>query len=109
MKSDMQLEIDRIQSLYREWLALQPKLQAAQQDWQRSSEIMQMLEAFYFNGSYQDFHQRIENGEHVDLTTLGEYSVMSEDALWNAFHEQSTLAWERVRTGMAVLDPENRS
>ncbi|WP_373742194.1 DUF4298 domain-containing protein [Neisseria sp.] len=106
MQPDMQPTIDRIQSLYREWLDLQAKLEAAQKDWQRSRDIMHELEQFYFEGEYQDFYARIENGETVDLKTQGEYSVMSEDALWNAFHDFTDLAWERLRTGIAVLDPK---
>ncbi|WP_416190584.1 DUF4298 domain-containing protein [Neisseria sp. CCUG12390] len=106
MQPDMQPTIDRIQSLYREWLDLQAKLESAQKDWQRSRDIMQELSTFYFDGEYQNFYARIENGEHVNLRTDGEYSVMSEDALWNAFHDQSALAWERLRTSVAVLDPE---
>ena len=106
MSDPMQPEIDRIQALYREWIDMQPKLAAAKQDWQRSRDIMQQLSDFYFNGRYQDFHTRIEQGEAVDLHTAGEYSVMSEDALWNAFHDQSTLAWERIRSSLAVVDPQ---
>lgn len=108
MKQDMQPTIDHIQALYREWLTLQAKIEAAQKDWQRGREIMQELSAFYFDGAYRDFHERLENGETADLQTEGEYSVMSEDALWNAFHDQSALAWERVRTSIAVLDPDNQ-
>lgn len=106
MTRTMQQQIDHIQSLYREWLSLEKRLEAAQKDWQRSREVMRELEQFYFEGRYQEFHSRIENGEAVDLHTGGEYSVMSEDALWNAFHDFTGLAWERVHTGIAVLDPK---
>ena len=42
----------------------------------------------------------------MDLRTQGEYSVMSEDAIWNALAEQDSLAWQRLRSAMAVLDRE---
>ncbi|QMT31927.1 DUF4298 domain-containing protein [Alysiella filiformis] len=102
----MQDKINQIQDLYRQWQQLQPKLAQAQQDWQQSCAIMQQLNDFYFDGEYREFYEAIENGAKVDLTTQGEYSVMSEDALWNAFHEHQHMAWQRLRSAMAELDPE---
>lgn len=101
-----QARIDAIQKRYREWTQLLPKLEAAQQDWQRGIEIMRELTQFYFEGEYMRYHEAIENGLDVNLHTEGEYSVMSEDALWNAFHEQHTLAWQRLRSAIAVLDSD---
>lgn len=102
--ASVQARIDEIQALYREWQALVPRLEAAQADWQRGVDIMRALARFYFEGEYSRYHQAIEDGLAVDLHTQGEYSVMSEDALWNAFHEQDTLAWQRLRAALAVLD-----
>ncbi|MDO4777487.1 MAG: DUF4298 domain-containing protein [Cardiobacteriaceae bacterium] len=99
-----QARIHEIQQLYREWTQLLPKLEAAKADWQRGIEIMQKLAHFYFEGEYLQYHQAIEEGLPVDLRTEGEYSVMSEDAIWNAFHEQDALAWQRLRSAIAVLD-----
>lgn len=99
-----QARINDIQRLYREWTQLVPKLEAAKADWQRGAEIMRKLAHFYFEGEYSKYHQAIEEGLPVDLRTEGEYSVMSEDALWNAFHEQDALAWQRLRSAVAVLD-----
>lgn len=104
----MQNKINEIQSLYREWLQLHDKLATAQQDWQRCNTIMAQLNEFYFNGAYREFNEAIENGAKVDLTTQGEYSVMSEDALWNAFHEHQHMAWQFMRVAMATLDPNNQ-
>lgn len=104
----MQQEIDRLQALYREWVNLQPKLEAALADFRRSNELMAELSQFYFEGDYRAFHDRIEQGEAVKLYTEGEYSIMSEDTLWNAYHEQSETAWAFVRNGLAVVDPSNK-
>ncbi|ULJ62192.1 DUF4298 domain-containing protein [Wielerella bovis] len=103
----MQNEINRIQALYREWLQLYEKLQDSQRDWQRSREIMDELNQFYFQGKFREFCERIEQGEDVDLRTEGEYSVMSEDTLWNAFHEHQQLAWARLRGAIDVLDKQD--
>lgn len=101
-----QARIDAIQKLYREWTQLLPKLQAAQQDWQRGIEIMRELSHFYFEGEYMPYYEAIENGLAVNLHTEGEYSVMSQDALWDAFHEQHALAWQRLRSAIDVLDSQ---
>lgn len=99
-----QPRINHIQSLYREWTQLVPRLQAAQADWQRGIEIMRELADFYFNGDYARLQQAMENGLSLDLHTAGEYSIMSEDAILNALQEQQTLAWQRLRSALAVLD-----
>lgn len=102
--SEIQARIDEIQLLYREWTQLLPKLQANHHDWRRSAEILHKLAHFYFDGEYRQYHEALENGLKINLDTQGEYSVMSEDALWNAFSEQQTLAWQRLRSAVAVLD-----
>ncbi|WP_373779024.1 DUF4298 domain-containing protein [Glaesserella sp.] len=106
MSQTIQQRIQQIQHLYREWLELQPTLQQAQSDWQRSAEIINTLEKFYFEGEYQDYFQQIEQGLEVDLTTEGEDSVMSEDTLWNAFYEQQQTLWQQLRFAVAQLDHE---
>ena len=104
--AEAQMRIDEIQQLYREWMQWLPKLQAAQSDWQHAAAIMQKLAQFYFGGEYNRYYNALANGLDVDLRTQGEYSVISEDALWNAFGEQQTLAWQWLRSAVAVLDPE---
>lgn len=105
--AELQARIDQAQSLYREWTKLLPKLQAAQSDWQRATQIMRALEHFYFNGDYMRCHTALETGTRFTLDTPGEYSVMAEDTLWNAFDEQKTLAWQRLRSAIEVLDRQN--
>lgn len=99
-----QQRIDEIQAIYREWLAYHEKLQQATQDWHKSAQLMAKLEEFYFDGEYQELYEQIEQGLSVDLTTQGEYSVMSEDALWNAFHQQQSLLWQQLRFAVKHLD-----
>lgn len=38
----------------------------------------------FYTHEYQVRHQTIEDGVELNLQTEGEYSIMSEDALWNA-------------------------
>lgn len=98
-----QARINEIQALYREWLRLKPKLDAAQAEWRQAAAVIQKLTAFY-EQEYGELYQTIEDGLPVSLHTEGEYSVMSEDALWDALGEQYDLAWGWMRAAMKVLD-----
>lgn len=104
MSRPTQERINEIQTLYREWTELLPRLTAARQDWQRGEMIMRELAAFYFDGEYRECLEAEEHGWQPDLTTKGEYSILSEDALWNAYSDQQTLAWQWMRDCMETLD-----
>ncbi|WP_283121881.1 DUF4298 domain-containing protein [Neisseria subflava] len=99
----MQKRIDEIQSKYREWCELLPQLEADIARWKHAASLMQDMDNFYTN-EYQACHQAIEEGANVDLHTQGEYSIMSEDALWNALGEFNQLAWEHLRSSVNALD-----
>lgn len=103
-----QRRIDEIQSLYREWLRLLPKLEAAQDEWRKAAEIVRKLDGFY-SGEYNRYYTEIENGLPVSLETEGEYSIMSQDALYDAFGDHYRLSWEWMRLAVASLDPNKRS
>lgn len=100
--------IDEIQSLYREWLRLLPELEAAQDEWRKAAEIVRKLDGFY-SGEYNRYYTEIENGLPVSLETEGEYSIMSQDALYDAFGDHYRLSWEWMRLAVASLDPDKRS
>ena len=102
-----QARIDRIQALYREWERLLPELEVAQEQWQHAMQLMREMSDFY-DHEYMPLHQAIESGLPVSLETEGEYSIMSEDALWNAFQQQYDLSWAWLRAATRELDPQNR-
>lgn len=106
MSNEIQNRINEIQTAYHEWLSLQEKLANTHQDWQKSVELMQKMQDFYLNGEYQEIYEKIENGEKLDLTTQGEYSIMSEDALWDAMHEHDQALWQMLRFAVKHLDKE---
>lgn len=99
----MQKRIDEIQSKYREWCELLPQLEADIARWKHAASLMQDMDEFYTH-EYQACYQAIEEGADVDLRTQGEYSIMSEDALWNALGEFHQLAWEYLRSSVNALD-----
>lgn len=100
--------VAEVQATYRQWLALQPQLQAAQQTWQDSVALMRQLEAFYFGDEFAELREVVEQHQ-LQLPPSEEYSVLGEDTLWNAFGDQQTMAWQRLRTALAVVDPEQRT
>lgn len=101
----VQQRIDEIQSAYREWLQLQPQLEAAQQQWRRAETLMQRMTGFY-DGEYREYFEAVEQGLPVSLKTGGEYSVLSEDALFDAMgcHRHLAMAW--LRLAVKALDPD---
>ena len=103
-----QQRIDEIQALYRRWLQLLPQLEAAQQQWRQAAQIMTELDKFYA-AEYMAYANAVADGLPVSLRTEGEYSVLSEDALFDAFDDHYRLAWQWLREATAALDPENRA
>lgn len=103
-----QQRINEIQALYRQWLQLLPQLEAAQQQWQQAAQIMAELDKFYAT-EYMQYMNAVADGLPVSLCTEGEYSVLSKDALFDAFADYTRLAWQQLRDATAALDPENRA
>lgn len=97
-------KINEIQAIYKEWLAVHERLEAAKQDLAKSSELMGKLQAFYFDGQWREIYEAIENGEQFDLSTDGEYSVMGEDTIWNAVHDYDSTLWDFMRFCVKHLD-----
>ncbi len=99
-----QTRINEIQAIYKEWLAVHERLEIAKQDLAKSADLMGKLEHFYFDGEYREIFEQIEDGLELDLTTDGEYSVMSEDAIWNAVHDHDSTLWDFMRFAVKHLD-----
>ena len=97
-----QQRIDEIQALYRRWLQLLPQLEAAQQQWRQAAQIMTELDKFYA-AEYMAYANAVADGLPVSLRTEGEYSVLSEDALFDAFGDHYRLAWQWLREATAAL------
>lgn len=102
---DIQNRIDEIQGTYKNWLKTQDSLERLYDELQESSELMAKMKAFYFGEEYRKITDLIEgNKAEIDLTTSGEYTVMSEDALWNAYHDHQQQMWKLLRLAVKELD-----
>lgn len=109
-REEIQERIDEVQDVYHQWCLLLPELEKINQLWEKGQELMDKLEKFYFDGEFSQYFELIENGEvEIDLKTKnGEYSIMSEDAIWIAFSEQQDLAWRMMHLAMKTLDKQNK-
>lgn len=103
-----QERLNEVQGLYREWQRVQTQLESAQKTWQHAAQVMAQLEQFYFQGEYRAYLEAEEQGTVFSCQSEGEHSVLSEDALWNAFHEYQTLAWQQLRQSLAVVEPKSQ-
>ena len=107
-----QARLNEVQALYREWLALAPRLEAAQAEWRQAAAVMAQLNTFY-DREYLPLRDAVEASLPLDERTPGEYRVLSEDALPSARRISSPGAgcdwrWHRlIRRGMATM-PDNR-
>ncbi|MCF7520843.1 DUF4298 domain-containing protein [Neisseria sp. ZJ106] len=88
---DTQQYIQKMQDLYGEWQKLLPHLEKSIADWQRGAEIMKQLDAFYSSPEWLALYER---ADEFTIDSQGNYSVLSEDAVWNALTEQHSLRTE---------------
>lgn len=106
---DWAAQVQHIQDLYGQWVKLLPQLQAAQQEWRHAQHIIRTLSQYYDGGTYLQHMQAWEDSEGVTFDTDGNYSVLSEDALWDAFDENRALAWQWLRMAIQVLDTQTEA
>lgn len=102
--SQMQERINEIQAKYAEWCELWEEFKQDKARFERATELMRDLEEF-MTEEFLEAYEAIENGEPVDLKTNGEYSIMSEDTIWNAYGDFQRLAWQRLRMATDALNP----
>lgn len=105
-QAQYQQELDRVQAIYREWTQLFPELEADAARWQKAVDLIGQMDEFYSNGTYRELYEAAENGMALDTRTAGEYSVLSEDALWDALHDFRQLTIQRLKSAVSVLENE---
>ena len=66
-----QQTLDHAQALYRRWLELLPRLEAAQREWQQAEAVMTELDAFYAR-DYLPLRDAEAAGLPLSLHTAGE-------------------------------------
>lgn len=84
----MQQKIQQAQDNYGRLLELQKKLADSIKDWQEAAKLAKELETFYQQPEWIELH---DNSEKYTFDTKGNFSILSEDAIWNALWEQRDL------------------
>ncbi|MCR1838689.1 DUF4298 domain-containing protein [Pasteurella caecimuris] len=97
----MQQKIQKAQDNYGRLLELQKKLAESLKDWQETTKLVQELETFYQQPEWIALH---DNSEKYTFDTKGNFSVLSEDAIWNALWEQRNLEEKLVEIIKPILD-----
>ncbi|WP_018652249.1 DUF4298 domain-containing protein [Actinobacillus capsulatus] len=97
----MQQKIQQAQDNYGQLLELQQKLQKSLKDWQEAAKLTQELHKFYHTPKWLELH---DNAEQYIIDTKGNYSVLSEDAVWNALAEQLWMTEELAEIIKPILD-----
>lgn len=97
----MQQKIQQAQDNYGRLLELQQKLQESLKDWQEAAKLTQELREFYHNPEWITLY---DNYEQYIIDTKGNYSVLSEDAVWNALAEQLWMTEELAEIIKPILD-----
>ncbi|SUT85407.1 Uncharacterised protein [Actinobacillus ureae] len=97
----MQQKIQQAQDNYGRLLELQQKLQESLKYWQEAANLTQELREFYHNPTWSKLH---DNAEQYIIDTKNNYSVLSEDAVWNALAEQLWMTEELAEIIKPILD-----
>ncbi|MDD0823331.1 DUF4298 domain-containing protein [Mannheimia sp. AT1] len=96
------INIQEMQNLYNEWMDLLPELEKGLAQWKKANELLEPLNQFYSTPEWQELHHSFDE----PLETKGHYSVLSEDAVWNALAEQHQLAIEYLKVVTKILAKE---
>lgn len=95
-------EIQKMQDLYNQWVALLPELEKGIEQWKKASELLAPLSEFYSSPEWRELYDSFDE----QLDTKGNYSILSEDALWNALSEHHELATEWFELSSAIVAKE---
>lgn len=95
-------KVQQFQDLYNQWCELAPLLEKSLDQWKQAEALLKPLSDFYGSEQWQELYDNFKE----PLDTQGNYSILSEDALWNAFHEQRQLALEWLKVITESLTKE---
>ncbi|OOS06015.1 protein of unknown function [Moraxella cuniculi DSM 21768] len=100
---DQQATLDAAQALYREWLAAKSALQNTREQLEHALAVMEKLQQTYYSPAFNELYDADERGE-LNTTTQGEYSVMSQDTIYNEFIEKDQELWRLLKLCVQHLE-----
>lgn len=86
-------DIQQLQDRYNQWMTLSPELEKSLELWKQAEALLKPLSDFYGSPTWRELYDSFDE----ELDTQGNYSILSEDALWNAFAEHRYLYEEMTK------------
>ena len=98
-----QQRVNAAQETYDEWCVLLPELEADLARFEQAAILVGKLTAFAQN-EFLELYDAIENGAPADLATGGNFSVMNQDAVWDACTDFRRVLLARLKQSVAALE-----
>lgn len=89
-----------LQQKYEKWRDLYHQQAEAQKQWLEAEALFDQLTMYYQSPQWMEDHKRDLS---VDCSGQ-EYSILSEDALWNMLTDRDELAKRWIRLGLDAID-----
>lgn len=95
-------ELQQLQDRYNQWCQLLPTLEQSLEQWKQAEALLKPLIEFYGSDAWRHLY------DHFDgpLNCQGNYSILSEDALWNALTEYHELCEEMAEQVVRPLSAQ---
>ncbi len=95
-------QIQQLQDKYNQLITLQIELGKSLEIWQQAQRLSQELTDFYQSPKWLELHENY----HKALETQGNFSILSEDAIWNSLSEQRQLKFRLLKLAVEMLEDE---
>lgn len=80
-------DIQQLQDRYNQWMTLSPELEKSLELWKQAEALLKPLSDFYGSPTWRELYDSFDE----ELDTQGNYSILSQDALWDALSEHQAL------------------
>ena len=95
-----QYDPQALQQKYERWRELRRRQEEAQTQWLEAEALLHELQAYY-----QSVQWREDHANNVSLECKeGEYSILSEDTLWDMLTDRDELSIRWMRLGLDALE-----
>lgn len=88
-----------MQQKYERWRQLHRQQEQAQKQWLEAQALLHELQAYYQSPQWREDH-----ANNVSLECNGEYSILSEDTLWDVLVDRDEVAKRWMRLGLDAFD-----
>ncbi len=94
-----QYDPQAMQQKYERWRHLHRQQEEAQKQWLEAQALLHELQAYYQSPQWREDH-----ANNLPLECHGEYSILSEDTLWDVLVDRDEVAKRWMRLGLDAFD-----